>query len=423
LDAAVAAGPGAAVARLCEGPGASPERGRFEQTVAMLANRTVATGNPQQLPAWWLFRMVNTPDPLLEKLTLFWHGHFATSVAKVEKPKLVLDQNELLRAHARGRFEAMVRAISRDPAMLIYLDSTTNRRIRPNENFAREVMELFCLGVGNYTEQDIKELARAFTGWEVLGDKFHYNRVQHDTRGKTFLGATGNFDGDEAVRVVLGQPAAPRFIARKLIKFFVMDEAGASDALVGPVAETLRNGDFEIGPAVKQILSSNLFYSEHAIGRKVRSPVELGVGLLRSLGATSNLNKLAAGCAELGQTLFYPPNVKGWDGGRAWINSSTLLGRANFVRQIMQAGETRYVAPDGSGATASLAQVAEAAGATTPEATVDWLIGLLVAAPVPGASRDVLLDLAKNVTASGDRSTGIGQVVHAISTLPEFQLS
>ena len=419
LDAAVEAGPAATVERLCAGPAAgSPELTQFNGTVATLGARTVATGNAQQLPAWWLFRMLNTPDPLLEKLTLFWHGHFATSAAKVEKPKLMLAQNELLRAHARGKFGDLVRAISRDPAMLIYLDSTTNRRIRPNENYAREVMELFCLGVGNYTERDIKELARAFTGWEVLADKFHYNAVQHDTREKSFLGATGNFDGDAAVQVVLDQPAAPRFVARKLVRFFVADEPAPSDALVAPVADELRGHDFAIAPAVRKVLGSNLFFSAHAVGRKVRSPVELAVGLLRTLGATTNLNKLAQGCAELGQGLFYPPNVKGWDGGRAWINSSTLLGRANLVRQVLAAGETRYAKSGGS-----LAAAADAAGATTPEQTVDWLLEVLTAVPAPARARDELVKLMADPAGPGDRSRRIAEAVHAISTLPEFQLA
>src|SRR5687767_4959895 len=164
LDEAVKLGPALAVERLFrpEGGGAASE---FEQTSEMLAARTAATGDPQQLAAWWLHRMRNTPDPLREKLTLFWHGHFATSAAKVEKPALMLAQNEMLRRHSAGRFGEMVKSVSRDPAMLIYLDSTSNRRIRPNENYARELLELFCLGVGNYTEADIKELARAFTGW------------------------------------------------------------------------------------------------------------------------------------------------------------------------------------------------------------------------------------------------------------------
>src|SRR4029450_7559335 len=158
---------------------------------------------PQQLPAWWLYRMLGTSDPGLEKLTLFWHGHFATSAAKVDRPRLMLAQNDLLRTHARGKFEAMVRAVSRDPAMLVYLDSTSNRRIRPNENYARELLELFCLGVGNYTERDIKEVARAFTGWELRGDQFAFNHIQHDTGSKSCLGASGQLDAGYASRVAL----------------------------------------------------------------------------------------------------------------------------------------------------------------------------------------------------------------------------
>lgn len=379
----------------------------------MLAVRAAAAGSAPQLAASWLYRMLSTPDPLTEKLTLFLHGHFATSATKVEKLHLMLEQNDLLRAKSRGRFEDLVRAISRDPAMLIWLDSTSNRRIRPNENYARELMELFCLGVGNYTEQDVKEVARAFTGWEVLGEKFVFNGPQHDRGVKSFLGRSGNFDGDDAIKIILEQPAAPRFIARKLIRFFVVEEPPPSDDLIEPIARQLRDHDFEVGPAVRTMLASNLFFSDLAIGRKVRSPVELGVGLLCCLGATTNLVQLGQGIAELGQSLFYPPNVKGWDGGRAWINSSTLLGRANLVRQMMTAAETHYQA-------GSLAAEADRSGARSPEQVVDWLVELFVAVPLPAPAREALVKLAG---AGGDRSEQIAKTVHAIGALPEFQLA
>ena len=414
LDETVATGPAAAVGRLCE-PAPSPATAEFEQMIGDLARRASVGGNPQQLSAWWLYRMLGTYDPLLEKLTLFWHGHFATSAAKVEKSRLMLAQNETFRNHARGPFARMVRAVSRDPAMLVYLDSTSNRRIRPNENYARELLELFCLGVGNYTEKDIKEVARAFTGWEVRADEFAFNQIQHDTGPKTFLGRTGNFDGDAAVDVILAQPAAARFIARKLIRFFAFDEPGAPDALVEPLAADLRAGGFEIGPIVRKLLGSNLFFSEHSLGRKVRSPVELCVGLLRSLGATTNFNKAAQGLSELGQALFFPPNVKGWDGGRAWINSSTLLGRANFVRRLLTAGETEF---RGGGVASGLA----ASRPDDPKALVDAAIDLLVAVSVPNEARQGLVELAAR-GANGDRERSAREVVHAISVLPEFQLS
>ena len=416
LDQSLALGAAASIHKLCN---PSPPSAEFQSTSAMLAQRTIAAGNVQQLAAWWLYRMLNTPDPLLEKLTLFWHGHFATSAAKVDKAQMMLDQNQMLRRHALGKFEDMVRAVSRDPAMLIYLDSTTNRRIRPNENYARELMELFTLGVGNYTEKDVKEVARAFTGWEVLGDQFVFNRAQHDPGVKSILGRTGNFDGDDAVRVVLDNPAASRFIARKLIRFFVFEEPDAPESLVEPIARDFRDQEFRIGPVVRRILGSNLFFSNYAIGRKVRSPVELGVGLLRALGATTNLIKLAQGLADLGQSLFHPPNVKGWDGGRTWINSSALLSRANLVRQLLLAPETRYDKPSG----ADLAAAADRAGANTPANTVDWLLELLVAVPVAPAAREAIVQFAGDHDGSADRSRQIIDVIHAISALPEFQLA
>jgi uncharacterized protein (DUF1800 family) len=418
LDEALKLRPAEAVDRLCDPkpPAATDKAESFEQTSTMLGGRMVANGSPEQLPAWWLYRMLNTADPALEKLTLFWHGHFATSAAKVEKAGLMLAQNDLLRRHARGRFGEMVRGVSRDPAMLVYLDSTTNRRIRPNENFARELLELFCLGVGNYTETDIKQVARAFTGWEVRLDRFAFNAIQHDGGAKTFFGQRGNFDGDDAIKIVLEQPAAPRFIARKLIRYFVFDEPEAPDALVEPLAKDLREKDFEIRPVVRRMLGSNLFFSEHAVGRKVRAPVELGVGLLRALGATTNLIKLATGISELGQGLFYPPNVKGWDGGRAWINSASLLGRANLVRQLVLGGDTGFA--DGG-----LEKIAERAGAQTPEQTVDWLLELLVASPVPAAAREGLLKLAAGKEGPSDRGRRLLEMLHVIGTMPEFQLA
>lgn len=412
LDQSAKLGVAATIDRLCNAP-ASP--GEFEATSAMLAERTVAGGDATRLAAWWLYRMLNTPDPLLERLTLFWHGHFATSAVKVEKAQMMLDQNVLLRQHARGPFEQTVRAISRDPAMLIYLDSASNRRIHPNENFARELMELFTLGVGNYTERDIKEVARAFTGYEVLGDVFRFDPSQHDTGGKSFLGRSGDFGGDDAVRIILEQPAASRFIARKLIRFFVFDEPAAPDALVEPIAKDLRDHDFQIGRIVQRILASNLFFSEHALGRKVRSPVDMAVGLLRALDGATNLVQLAEGTADLGQSLFQPPNVKGWDGGRAWINSSTLLGRVNLVGKILGASETRF----GHGEE-GLASAIGAAGATPTEA-VDRLLDLLVAEPIPSAARDSLIDLARDD--GRDRDAVLREVIHAMAALPEFQLA
>ena len=230
-----------------------------------LATAMLATGNARNLAAWWLHRILNSPwegddasssSPLLEKLTLFWHGHFATGADKVDDAEMMFSQNRLLRRHALGDFAAMTQEISRDPAMLIYLDSTTNRKAHPNENYAREIMELFCLGEGNYTERDIQELARCFTGWEVRRKKFRFNRYQHDTGTKTILGETGEFTGEEGVETVLRQKALPRFIARKLIRFFVFDEPAAPEQLVEPLAKLLRRSNLHIAPVIERILAT-----------------------------------------------------------------------------------------------------------------------------------------------------------------------
>jgi uncharacterized protein (DUF1800 family) len=416
LDDAVKAGPAATIDKLFAAA-AAPATGPspFAKEMSGLGQAMMNTGNPQQLSAWWLYRMVGTPAQLLEKATLFWHGHFATSAAKVTESRLMMEQNELLRRLALGPFEDMVQAISRDPAMLIYLDSTTNRRIRPNENYARELMELFCLGVDQYTETDIKQIARAFTGWEVRRDRFEFVAFQHDTGQKTFLGRTGNFNGDDAVRIILDQPAAVHFIAGKLARYFVCEEPALPPELVEPLAQQLRSGGFRIGPLVRTMLSSNLFFSEHAVGRKVRSPVELGVGLLRSLEGTADMFQLAQGLDGLEQAVFFPPNVKGWDGGRTWINSSTLLGRANLVHRLVLEGVGRF-GDDNKG----LAAVAAKYGKTDAPALVDWLCELLVAVPVPPAARKTLIDLASSPAASDNAR--VGRVVHATSALPEFQL-
>jgi uncharacterized protein (DUF1800 family) len=411
LDQAVQQGPQAAANQLLA---AAQDNAAFEAQMESLAQTVLAVNNAEVLPPWWLYRMRHSPAPLLEKMTLFWHGHFATSAAKVADARLMYEQNMLLRRHALGSFEALVQGIAKDPAMLLYLDSATNRKIHPNENFAREVMELFCLGLGNYTEKDIQELARCFTGWEIQHGKFKFNRYQHDYGVKTLLGKSGALDGDEGIRVILGHKATAEFICRKLVRFFVTEEEELSEAYVAPLAQIFRDSGLTVAPVVETILSSRLFYSTAAVGRKVRSPVELGVGLLRSLEATANMQKMASHLRELGQQVFYPPNVKGWAGGRTWINSATFLGRANLVRTIVEDPATRFA---GRPLAAYLAEF----GLSQPEQVVAWLAELLIAVPLP---RQVEETLVRQSDARGaQRSTWLARLVHAVGALPEFQLA
>jgi uncharacterized protein (DUF1800 family) len=386
----------------------------LEREIDSLA-RTVVVGNdPKKLAAWWLHALLRTPAQLREKMTLFWHGHFATGAEKVQDSTLMHAQNELFRRHALGAFEELVQGISRDPAMLVYLDSAVNRKAHPNENYAREVMELFCLGEGNYTEADIREAARCFTGWEVRRGRFYLNTRQFDLGEKTVLGRTGAFGGEDVVRIILEQPAAPRFIAGKLVRYFVFDEPEPCDALIEPLAAELRESGLDVGRLVRRILSSELFFSQHAVGRKVRSPVELGVGLMRALEGSCNVFKLSEELAALGQELFYPPNVKGWDGGRTWINSSTLLGRASLVPRLLADPNTRF-------AGGNLEALAEKHHLASVEQAVAWLAETLLAVPLPREAKERIASLGE--AAPGGRSQQLAAALEALAAIPEFQLA
>lgn len=406
LAAAVAGGPASAVAQLLEAEESESER----QTAEHLAAAALAGGAIQQGAAAWLHRMISTSAQAREKLTLFWHGHFATGADKVDDLQLMQRQNDLLRTHALERFGDLAQKISRDPAMLIYLDSVTNRKSHPNENYARELMELFCLGEGNYTEDDVLELARCFTGWGVKRRRFKFNPYQHDTAAKLILGQEGPFGGEQAVDIVLQQDAAPLFIAGKLVRYLVADELELTPELLAPLAETFREADLQIAPLVQQILESNLFFSEYAVARKIRSPVEQLVGVLRSLQATTNVVAAAEQLKDVGQGLYYPPNVKGWDGGRAWINTSTLLGRANMMGDVLKNESTRFA---GGG----LVELVKAAGASSVHEAIDWLARITLATPLSDSVAGQLEQVAGPFNENGLR-----RGLHAMLSMPQAQI-
>lgn len=408
LQDAAESRPDQVVAKLLDDCKESPA---YQQQMQTLLSAALATGNPKQLAARWVYRMLTTPAALLEKMTLFWHGHFATSAEKVEDADLMNAQNQLLRNYALGCFPDLLLEISRDPAMLIYLDSASNRKAHPNENFAREIMELFSLGEGNYTEADIRELARCFTGWEVKRQKFRFNRYQHDNDTKTVLGQTGKFGGEQAVAIVAAQPQAATFIARKLVRFFVMDEPVATNELVEPLAKQLKESGFIIADVVQTILNSNLFYSDHAVARKIRSPVEFAIGFASCLNASTNNFELASRLEELGQGLFYPPSVKGWDGGRTWINSSTLLGRSNLIQELLTSDKSRF-------AKMSFEEFLNNEGIKSTDELIDYFEDLFFAIPIPSAAKDRIRKLA----GPSNNSRSFETAAQAICTLPEFQL-
>jgi Protein of unknown function (DUF1800) len=299
----------------------------FWLRASMLETRRVAN--------WWADRMVATNRPLEEKLALFWHGHFASSEEKVRDYRKMLGQVQLFQEHAAGNFGTLLSAVARDPAMLVYLDAGQNLKSRPNENFGRELMELFTMGVGNYTEQDLREAARAFTGWRDNDLSFHIDAAQHDDGAKTVLGHTGPLGGQEVLDIILAQPATANFIAGKLYRFLVRDDL--SPQFQEQLGGLLRSNNYEISPFLQRVFLSRDFYSPASVGTHIKGPVELIVSTYRRLGlnATPGMPDFNSSSADLGQSLLNPPTVAGWSQGRAWITPGSLLTRGNFARAVL----------------------------------------------------------------------------------------
>src|SRR5579872_1412885 len=284
---------------------------------------------------WWANRMLTSPQPLREKMALFWHGHFASNEAKVRDYRKLLAQLELFQKQGLGNFRDLTVAVAQGPAMLSFLDAGVNAKGASNENFAREIMELFTMGVGHYTEKDIREAARAFTGWNYVDLKFVVNKDQHDDGEKTFLGKTGHFDGVDVIDIIMQQPVTADYIAGKIYRFFVRQEL--SPELQKQLGAVLRDNHYQIQPLLEKIFLSRDFYSAASVGTRIKSPVELAVTTYKKLGLKSvpGVPDFNLATGALGQQLFSPPTVAGWAGGQSWITPGLLLERANFVRDVL----------------------------------------------------------------------------------------
>jgi uncharacterized protein (DUF1800 family) len=381
---------------------------------ALLAKYAMANGRTMvHTGQWWLKRMIECAYPLQEKLTLFWHGHFTTSARDERSAKLMWDQNELLRKMAAGNFGKLVHAISKNPAMLDYLNNTQNRKQHPNENYARELMELFTLGIGNYSEDDVKQAARAFTGWTHDGEKFIFQRKFHDDDEKTFFGQHGNFDGDDIVEMILKKPACATYIAGRFWKFFVQEEPDQAVAIA--LGNILRSNQYELRPMLRAMLTSRAFYSPEVIGAQVKSPVQLATGIVRLLGMTipaddaapMNALRIWQSFRQMGQVLFEPPNVKGWPGGRAWINTSTLYVRYNTAVQLVGGLRGALKEPRG---------LFDPQG--SPSQIVDAWVTRLLSRPIDPHDRQTLLDALGNKP----DAQAVRQLVCLIVSMPDFQL-
>jgi uncharacterized protein (DUF1800 family) len=382
----------------------------------------------------WMDRMANSPAQLREKMTLFWHGHFA---CRVRQPGPALSLHNTTRQHALGKFPALLLAVSQEPAMLQFLNNQQNRKEHPNENFAREVMELFTLGRGNYTETDVKEAARAFTGWGFDGQgNFRFRERDHDAGSKTFLGRTGNFTGEDVLRIITEQPAAATFLATKIYRFFVNEVP--NPAHIEPLAVTFRKSGYDISDLLERMFSADWFYEPANMGTHIKSPVELLAGLRRTLNLKiDNAQPLLGYQRALGQILFQPPNVAGWPGGRNWIDSSSLLLRLQLPAILFKNAEFAVALKQDENdldpnQTKAQRTVRAGAGAHLPLAPLQLLLGATPTPQQPEKLSEFLLQanirpenlqLVQQVAAQKEPTEALRATLVSLLSLPEYQLA
>lgn len=320
-----------------------PESESFRRTEQALRAAAYATSEIGPLKTWWHYRMLHSANPVVEKLTLHWHNHFATSYAKVKSVPRMAVQNDLFREQALGSFRELLHAVARDPAMLVWLDGNANRKRHPNENFAREVMELFSLGIGNYSEHDIQEAARAFSGWHLRDQAFWFNTTQHDPGDKTIFGRTGRYRGDDVLELCLDHPACSRFLAYKLLRTFVTSTPAAER--IEEVAGWYARHHLATGPVLREVCHAPWFWEAETRRAMIKSPLDFVLGTLKPVAAEIHWPAVREVLAKLGQDVFEPPSVKGWDGGRQWIQSTGWIVRWNFLTELLEGSRFATLGP------------------------------------------------------------------------------
>ncbi len=321
--------PREAVAALVDGPGDDPE----ERGLDSIWEAVLGGGDADGLRAWLIARQARCAHQVREKIALFWHSHFATSLLKVRKVDWMARQYRLFLRHGLGTFETLLRAVTRDPAMIRWLDNETNAKGHANENYGRELLELFTLGDGNYTEKDIKEASRAFTGWHILNDRYHFSKTLHDAGVKTVLGKTGPFGGDDVIRIALDQEACGRFLATKLLRFFVTPKPDAEVA--ASLGKEMRRNGYHLSATLKLLFGSRYFFDRKNRGGMIKSPIEYVVGAARAFQVKLDGGAAVPALRHMGQDLLAPPNVAGWPGHNEWINTASWLARVNGIRNLV----------------------------------------------------------------------------------------
>ena len=396
----------------------------------------VPGGAPLPGQANWLFNMVNTERPLEEKIALFWHHVFATGNAKVDNCNHLLQQISMFREHGMGSYRDLLVQLAKNPAMIFWLDNNENHRHAPNENWGRELLELFSMGVGNYTEDDVYECSRAFTGWTIAAKMprfpygrfpwlFEYRSDDHDYTEKTFLGETGRFNGEDIIDIIVRQPACPRFIARHLYNFFVADEPQVpawnieeprDPEAIRTLSDALVESGFEIRPVLRILFNSDFF--KEAAYKKMKSPVEVVVGTLKFTqdlqGPDPRLESVSKQPGYMGQDILDPPSVEGWHTGKEWINSGALVNRVNFVAE--RVGNT-----DLPGVRSIIDRVASRETAITPDALVDRCLDQMGPLEVSVVTRKELLDHAESDGEDADLPRRVADMLALIAATREYQ--
>tara|TARA_Y100000588_G_C14255942_1_gene925465 strand:+ start:434 stop:2053 length:1620 start_codon:yes stop_codon:yes gene_type:complete len=366
-----------------------------------------------------MLRMIYTNRPLQEKMVLFWHGLLTSGWKKVGKGPYMLQQDELFRSHAFGNYDDLLKAVARDSAMLIWLDSRVNKKNKPNENFARELMELFSMGVGTFTEEDVKESSRAFTGWSLKKKVFHFQENQHDFGVKTFLGNIGNYDGDDVVDIIMEQPVTSRFISRKLFEFFAYDNP--EEEVIARLAKTFNDSGYSITALLKDILTSEEFYTQQAYRSKIKSPAELIAGTIRALGIESTVTyQVRKYMGPMGQELFNPFDVSGWPENEEWINSSTLLNRLNFVNAVAE-GNRRHFDYD-------LVNMIDLKTVNETKDVIDHFVDILLDGEISEEEKGIYIAYLDGLLKGEDLQTGLtkdrlASLVYLVMSSPDYQLA
>lgn len=413
LQQALSDGPQVAVDKLLH---PKADLAAFNQTYDEY-EQAAASGAAVGAIAWWLRRMIETPHPLQEQMTLFWHNYFALTNARVSNSALMCRYLHLLRSHALGRFDTLLGAIAKEPALFMSLDARASRKARPSDHFPRILLEQFTVGPNHFSESDVQAVARAFTGWFVSQDQLRYIPREHDSGTKTLMGQSGDLDTKDVIRILLGQPATAQMVVRKLYRWLISETSDPPDTLIAPLAARFAQ-DFSISTVVEAMLRSNLFFSPVAYRQKIKSPVEFALGIIRPLGGTVPTLRLAADLADLGQDLYRPPTSKGWAGNQCWINPFTLVGRARLAQAFLA----------GSGPYEGKLDLAAASAGRSSDSLKDrtrffselWLQGD-VADHTLQAIRG--LPSASGETAQDSSSSNLRPLAYLIVASPEFQLA